>query len=45
MPKMGKEADINCRDAALAWSRGSERDVAESRINVYTHDAREMCET
>ena len=45
MPKTGKEADINCRYAALAWSRDSERDVAESRIDVYAFDACEMCET
>jgi hypothetical protein len=45
MPKMGKEADINCRNAVFAYSRGSQRDVAESRINAYALDAREMCET
>jgi hypothetical protein len=45
MPKMGKEADINCRNATLACSRGSERHKAKSRINVYALDAREMCET
>ena len=42
---MGKEADINCRYAALAWSRGSDIDVAELRIDEYAIDLREKCET
>jgi hypothetical protein len=45
MPKMSKEADTNSRDAALAFRRGTGRDAAESRINVYAANAREMCET
>ena len=42
---MGKEADINCRYAALASSRGSARDVAELRVNAYVFDLSEKCET
>ena len=42
---MGTEADINCRNLPLARLCGSEREVAESRINVYAIAAREMCET
>jgi hypothetical protein len=42
---MGKEADITCRNVTLARSCGSDREVAESRINVYAIAAREMCET
>jgi hypothetical protein len=45
MPKTGKEADINYRDAALAVRRGTGRNAAESRINVYAANTREMCET
>jgi hypothetical protein len=45
MPKTGKEADINYRDAALALQRGTGRDAAESPINAYTVNTREMCET
>ena len=45
MPKTGNEADINYRDAALALRRGAGRDAAESRINVYAVNTREMCET
>ena len=42
---MGKEADIICRNATLARPPWSEREVAESGINVYANDPREMCET
>jgi hypothetical protein len=42
---MGKEADINFRNACLAHASRSEREVAESGINAYANDSREMCET
>jgi len=42
---MGKEADINYCDAALAVRRGTGRDAVESRINVYAVTTYEMCET
>ena len=42
---MGKEADINCRNASSASLSPSEREVAESGINAYANDPREMCET
>jgi hypothetical protein len=42
---MGKEADIIRRAATLVHPPWSEREVAESSINVYAHDPREMCET
>jgi hypothetical protein len=45
MPKMSKEADINCRDAARAFRRRTGHDAAESRINVYAVNTCEMCET
>jgi hypothetical protein len=45
MPKTGKEADINCHNATVCRWCGSEREVAELRINVYAHDLQEMCET
>jgi hypothetical protein len=34
MPKTGKEADINYRDAALPVRRGTSHGAAESRINA-----------
>ena len=42
---MGKEADINCRNATLARSPRALREAATSGINVYANDPREMCET
>jgi hypothetical protein len=45
MPKTGTEADINCRNATDYHWCGTEREVAELRINVYAHDPHEMCET
>jgi hypothetical protein len=45
MPKTGKEADINCRDAARFFRRGTSHDAAESRINAYAVITCEMCET
>jgi hypothetical protein len=42
---VSKEADINCRDDALALPRRTGRDAAESRINVYPANTCEMCET
>jgi hypothetical protein len=42
---MGKEADIICRNATLVRQLRSEREVAESRINAFANDPREMCET
>ena len=45
MPKSGKEADTIAAARLLPARAWSEREVAESRINVYAHDPREMCET
>jgi hypothetical protein len=45
MPKTGKEADINCRNATVGRWRESEREAAELRINVYARNPKEMCET
>ena len=42
---MGKEADIICRAATLARQPWERREAAESGINVYANDPREMCET
>jgi hypothetical protein len=38
MPKLGKEADVNCRNASLGRWPAYERAVPESRVNVYAHD-------
>jgi hypothetical protein len=45
MPKMGKEADIICRNVIPARPPRSGREVAESGINAYVSDPHEKCET
>jgi hypothetical protein len=45
MPKMRKEADVNFRRPVPARSSWNEGKPAESAINVYASDPREMCET
>jgi hypothetical protein len=45
MPEMGKEADVNCRNACTACVSHRQRDVTTLSMNVYAKDLREMCET
>ena len=40
-----RKPTANCRNATLAAQPASEREAAESGINVYANDPREMCET
>ena len=42
---MGKEADIICCNAILVRPPQYDREVAESSINAFAYDPREMCET
>ena len=45
MPEMGKEADVNCRNTTALRLARCNRKTAESRINAFAYNPREMCET
>jgi hypothetical protein len=45
MPELGKEADIICPLRNSSTIDLEHREVADSGINVYASDTREMCET